>query len=384
MHRLKTIYFDYAATTPVDPRVVEEMASYWGIDGTFGNPSSIHHAYGTEAARAVEMARKRVARMIGTPPGGIIWTSGATEANNLALRGGLEAESKSPRRLVTVATEHSSVLDTAEAIRNESKDVEVLPVDRDGVVDLDGLEKALSQGKALVSIMWVNNETGVIQPVEEVSRLCQKAGAVLHIDAAQAIGKTPVNLKKIPADLLSMSAHKVYGPKGVGALFVRKGSSIDPIMWGGGQQNGLRPGTLPVPMIVGMGMALDIMRREEGALRRKAATWHAHLAGVVGELGGSQINGGKANKVPHILNASFDGLEGALVPHMKKVAVSSGSACATTKTTTSHVLKSMGVNRKLALNALRISMGRHTTDPDIEDLEKNLVSAVTKLRSTKP
>ena len=380
MHRLGVIYFDYAATTPVDGRVVEAMAPYWEFGGTFGNPSSIHHSYGTEAARAVEMARKRVARLIGAQASEIIWTSGATEANNLAIHGCLRSRSKPPHRLVTAATEHGSVLDTVKAAREEGIDTEVLPVDRNGIVDLEKLQQAIGQGGALVSIMWVNNETGVIQPVEEISRLCRQAGAVFHIDAAQAIGKIPVNAKKVPADLISLSAHKVYGPKGIGALFVRKGAEIRPIMWGGGQERGLRPGTLPVPMIVGMGMAFDILRQEAGVLSSRVATWHARLAATIEKLGDSKINGGKVEKVPHIMNASFKNLEGSLIQHMKRTAVSSGSACATAKTTISHVLRSMGVSRNMALNSLRISTGRHTTDQDIETLERDLINAVAKLR----
>ena len=380
MHRLKIAYFDYAATTPVDERVVEAMAPYWKLGGIFGNPSSIHHSYGIEASRAVEMARKRVARSIGAQAREIIWTSGATEANNLALRGCFRSGNGSPRRLITAVTEHSSVLDTAMALRSERVDVDVLPVNRNGLVDLEGLERAIDQGGALVSIMWVNNETGVIQPVEEISRLCKKAGAIFHIDAAQAVGKTPVNTRKVLADLISLSAHKAYGPKGIGALFVRKGARINPIMWGGGQEKGLRPGTLPVPMIVGMGMAFDILRQEESMLNRQAAIWHARLTATIGDIGHSQINGGDAEKVPHIISASFGNLEAGLIEYMKKVAVSSGSACATAKTAISHVLRGMGVKRNMALSSLRISIGRHTTDQDIEILERDLVNAVTKLR----
>ena len=380
MHRLKTVYFDYAATTPADERVVEAMAPYWKFGGVFGNPSSIHHSYGTEAARAVEMARKRVARLIGAQAREIIWTSGATEANNLALQGCFRPGNKPPRRLITASTEHSSVLDTAKAVRDKGVDVDVLPVDRNGRVDLERLEQAISRGDALVSIMWVNNETGVIQPVEEISRLCRKAGAVFHIDAAQAIGKTPVNIQKVPADLISLSAHKVYGPKGIGALFVRKEAGVSPIMWGGGQEKGLRPGTLPVPMIVGMGIAFDILRQEASVFNKQAAIWHARLAATIEGLGDSQINGGKVEKVPHIMSVSFKNLEETLIPCMTKVAISSGSACATAKTTISHVLRSMGVSRNMALSSLRISTGRHTTDQDIEVLERDLINAVTKLR----
>ena len=380
MHRLKAVYLDYAATTPVDERVVAAMEPHWKLDGGFGNPSSVHHPYGTEAANAVEMARKRVARLIGAKAREIIWTSGATEANNLALRGCFQPGSKSPCRLVTATTEHSSVLDTAMAIRSEGMDVDVLPVDRNGIVSLEELKRSVGKGDALVSIMWVNNETGVIQPLEEISRLCNREGAVLHVDAAQAIGKTSVNVQKISADLISLSAHKAYGPKGVGALFVRNGVKVGPIMRGGGQERGLRPGTLPVPMIVGMGMAFDILHREANAFNRRMKVWHARLAATIEGLGDSQINGVRAKKVPHIISASFKNLEESLIPYMRKVAISSGSACATAKTTASHVLRGMGVSRRMALNSLRISAGRYTTDQDIEILERDLTIAVAKLR----
>ena len=383
MHRLKAAYFDYAATTPVDERVVKEMSPYWGAEGTFGNPSSIHHSYGAEAASAVEMARKRVARLIEAQASEIIWTSGATEANNLAIRGCLKAKGKQPRRLVTVSTEHSAILDIVRAVHDEGIETDVLPVNKSGIVDLDKLYQTITQGNALVSVMWVNNETGVIQPIEEIASLCKQNGAIFHIDAAQAIGKTPVSVNKISADLLSLSAHKAYGPKGVGALFVRKRTDIHPLMSGGGQEKGLRPGTLPVPLIVGMGKAFDIVRTELDALSKRTTVWQAQLATTIEELGDSQINGIKVRKVPHIINASFKNLEEDLIPHMKKVAVSSGSACATTKTVASHVLRGMGVSRNLALHSLRISTGRYTTDQDIDTLERDLINAVAKLRSPK-
>lgn len=380
MHRLKIAYFDYAATTPTDERVVREMSPYFGVNGVFGNPASAHHAYGTEAADAIEMARKRVARLIGAHVGEIIWTSGATEANNLAIRGCLKASTKRSRRLITVATEHKTVLDTAKAMQDEGVKVDVLPVGRNGIVDLNKLEQAIRGGNALISVMWVNNETGVIQPIEEISKLCKRNDAIFHTDAVQAIGKIPVSVKKVPADMVSLSAHKVYGPKGIGALFVRRGITLLPIMSGGGQERGLRPGTLPVPLIVGMGKAFDLMLKESSTLRKQAAIWHDRLMATIGDVEGSKINGERSRKVPHILNASFKNLDGNLIPSMRKVAISNGSACTTQKTSVSHVLRSMGVSRSMALNSLRISTGRHTTDQDIEALERDLINAVTKLR----
>ena len=376
---MKAAYFDYAATTPVDPRVVREMLRYFEAEGIFGNPSSIHHPYGTEAAAAVELARKRVARLIEANATEIVWTSGATEANNLAIRGVLQSGPKAPRRLITVTTEHPSVLDTAKAVRKQGVEVDVLPVGRDGLIDLDRLDQALQKGKALVSVMWVNNETGVAQPMAEISKLCRRHGALLHTDATQAAGKIRVSVKKPAVDLMSLSAHKAYGPMGVGVLFARNRVPIRPMVSGGGQQKNLRPGTLPVPLIAGMGMAFDLLWRESDKLAKQAAVWRSRLDAVVEELGG-RVNGSGTACVPQILNVGFEGLGGQLIPAMKRVAVSSGSACATGKTSISHVLRGMGVKRELALNALRISTGRYTTGREVEVLEQELRRAVSKLR----
>ena len=357
------------------------MLPYFGNDGAFGNPSSVHHSYGTEASDAVEDARRKVARLIASRPGEIIWTSGATEANNLAIRGALNSSSGKLRGLVTVATEHSSVLETAKVMEREGHKVEILPVSSNGVVDLRKIQQAINGGKVLVSMMWVNNETGVIQPVQEVAKLCGQQGALLHVDAAQAAGKIDVNLKNIHIDLMSLSAHKAYGPKGIGALFLRKGVSIDPLVSGGGQEGGLRPGTLPVPLIVGMGEAFDLLRKEWKPLAKCAAVWNNKLIERVQELGEGRINGGGASKVPHILNISFKNLRENPAFSMKRTAVSNGSACATTKATASHVLRGMGLSRELAMHSLRVSFGRTTTDAEVEILISELSGVITKLRA---
>ncbi len=380
---MNTAYFDYAATTPTDERVVKEMLPFFGPTGVFGNASSVNHMYGTRAAEAVELARKRVARLIEARPSEIIWTSGATEANNLAIRGALKSGAKNVRRLITVATEHSAVLDTAKTMRKKGIEVEILPVRRSGLLDLDRLERSLSKGKALVSVMWVNNETGVVQPLVEVAQLCRKHGALLHTDAAQAIGKTQVSVKKIPADLISLSAHKAYGPKGVGALFVRSRTSISPIMSGGGQEKSLRPGTLPVPLIVGMGKAFEILVKELKGSVKQAHAKRDFLVACIRGLGDCRINGDEAETVPNILNVSFGGLGGQILPTMKRIAVSSGSACATGKTILSHVLIGMGVSRGLAANSIRISFGRYTTASEMEIAEREIQRGVDLLRKPK-
>ena len=374
-------YFDYAATTPADARVVQRMLPYFGIEGDYGNPSSVHHSYGTKASDAVEEARRKVAHLIAARPGEIVWTSGATEANNLAIRGVLNANGKKSRGLITAATEHSSVLETAKVMRRDGHEVEILPVSSKGVVDLGKVRRAVEGRKVLVSMMWVNNETGVIQPIREVASLCEQHGALLHVDAAQAAGKVDVNLKDARIDLMSLSAHKAYGPKGVGALFIRKGASIGPIASGGGQERGLRPGTLPVPLIVGMGEAFDLLRKEWKLLAKRTAGWNEMLVERIQKLGEARINGGGADKVPHILNVSFRNLRENPVFSMKRTAVSNGSACATGKTAASHVLRGMGLSRELAQHSLRVSFGRTTTDAEVGILVSELADVIKKLRA---
>ena len=357
------------------------MLPYFGVEGNYGNPSSAHHAYGTKASDAVEEARRKVARLIAARPGEIVWTSGATEANNLAIRGVLNASGKKPHGLITVATEHSSVLETAKVMGRDGHEVEILPVSSNGVVDLRKVRQAIEGRKMLVSMMWVNNETGVIQPIQEVASLCERYGALLHVDAAQASGKVDVNLKNVRIALMSLSAHKAYGPMGIGALFIRKGVSIGPIVSGGGQERGLRPGTLPVPLIVGMGEAFDLLRKEWKLSAKRAAVWNERLIEWVRELGEARINGGGTDKVPHILNVSFKNLRENPVFSMKRTAVSNGSACATGKTAASHVLRGMGLSRELAQHSLRVSFGRTTTDAEVEVLVSELSGVIKKLRT---
>lgn len=356
------------------------MLPHFGAEGNFGNPSSVQHGYGVEAADAVEFARRRVARAVGARPAEVIWTSGATEANNLAVRGALHAGGKKIRQLVTVSTEHPAVLEVAQAMRKEGFKVEILPVGAKGTIDVDSLRALVRRLPSLVSVMWVNNETGVVQPIPEIARACSKAGAVLHVDAAQAVGKVQVNLDKVPAQLVSLSAHKSCGPKGIGALVVRGRLKLQPVYEGGGQERGLRPGTLPVPLIAGMGKAFEIANKERAAFAKKSGKWHDAVAKAAKEIGGSRVNGDPASKVPHIINLSFADIDGNLLSAMPKVALSNGSACATQKETSSHVLRAMGVPKAQALASARISFGRTTTDSEVALLVSQLAAAVKRLR----
>ncbi len=373
-------YFDYAATTPADHRVLDEMLPHFGPDGAFGNPSSVQHRHGTAAAEMVESARRRVALAVGARPAEIVWTSGATEADNLAIRGALRAPARRTRRLVTVSTEHLAVLDTARAMRKEGFAVDVLPVNRMGMVDLDRLRSLVRAAPALVSVMWVNNETGVVQPIGQIAEICKAAGALLHVDAAQAAGKVDISIKRIPVDLMSLSAHKVYGPKGIGALVVRRGTALQPLASGGGQERGLRPGTVPAPLAVGMGKAFEIQAKERDRLAKSASTWHDRVAGLVESLGDARINGERAGKVPHILSASFGGIGRDLLAALPGVALSSSSACTTEKVATSHVLTGMGLTKSQALASLRVSFGRFTTDAEVDLLAGEISRAIPALR----
>ena len=373
-------YFDYAATTPADPRVIEEMIPHFGAGGSFGNASSAQHRYGADAAEVVHLARRRVARSIGAGMNEIMWTSGATEANNLAIQGSLSESSKRVSRLVTVATEHHSVLQVAAAMKKRGIDVVTIPVRASGEIDLEKFEQQLD-GNTLVSVMWVNNETGVIQPILEISRICEKCGAMLHVDAAQAVGKIAVNVKNIPLALMSMSAHKAYGPKGIGALFIRKGTTVSPLTFGGGQENGLRSGTLPVPLIAGMGKAFELSAKEWRKDAKNISVWHRQLCQIIKGISHSRINGMKANRVPHILNVSFEKVGREIIPAMRKVAVSSSSACTTEKVTASHVLIKMGLSKELATNSIRISFGRFTSEQEVSELGQELRRVIPKLQS---
>ena len=364
----RPVYLDYQATTPVDPRVRDAMLPF--LDGKFGNPHSHGHSYGWEAARAVREARAQVACLIGAGDDDIVFTSGATESCNLALRGVARAAAGTRRRLITVATEHPAVLDTVRDLGREGHDIVILPVEPDGLLDLECLAAALLDDAALVvSVMAANNETGVIQPLSEIAELCRAAGVLFHTDATQAVGRMAVSVDDWGVDLLSLSSHKVYGPMGVGALFVRPGTPIKPVMTGGAQEGGLRPGTLPTPLVVGFGMACELAGVEGAAdMRRMAVLARKLFAEVTTACPEVRLFGHAERRVPGSLCLGFPGIgSDAVVQGLGHVvSVATGSACASATAEPSRVLLALGLEPEVAVTGVRISLGRFTTDRDIE------------------
>lgn len=384
----RPIYFDYSATTPVDPRVAKKMADFMTTDGVFGNPASRSHAYGWEAERAVEEAREHVAKLVGADPREIVWTSGATESDNLALKGAAHfyAESKG-KHLITVATEHKAVLDTMRDLEREGFDVTYLQPESDGIITLDALRAAMRDDTAVISVMWVNNEIGVIQPISEIGALCRERGIVFHVDAAQAPGRVAIDVNAAQIDLLSMCAHKIYGPKGIGALYVRRKPRVrlQAQMHGGGHERGFRSGTLPTHQIVGMGEAFRIAEAEREAESARIAGLQKRLLDGIGDIEEIYINGDLQRRVPHNLNISFNFVEGeSLIMAMKDIAVSSGSACTSASLEPSYVLRALGRNDELAHSSIRFSFGRFTTEKDIDFLVDLLHAKIGKLRELSP
>ncbi|MEJ2623034.1 MAG: aminotransferase class V-fold PLP-dependent enzyme [Pseudolabrys sp.] len=375
------IYLDYQATTPADPRVVEAMLPYF--TRAFGNPHSRQHAHGWAAEDAVEAARRQVAALIGAPARGVIFTSGATEANNLAIKG---AARRDPRRIeiVTVSTEHKCVLEACRSLEREGFRITVLPVRDSGLVDLDQLAGALSARTALVSVMAVNNEIGVIQPVAEIGRLARDHGALFHTDAAQAAGKIALDVEAMNIDLMSISGHKLYAPMGIGALYVRRqpGPRLRPLFDGGGQERGLRSGTLPLPLCVGFGVACDIARDEiEEESVRLAALCDRLLDALRARLPDIRVNGDMMQRVAGNLNVAFPGIDAEdLMMEVKGVAVSSGSACTSAEVEPSYVLRALGLPDDLARASLRISLGRFTTEDEIDQAAALLAGGAERLR----
>ena len=375
-------YFDHASTTPVDARVVREMCAYLEIEGQFGNPASTTHGFGWEASEAVEAARELVADTLGADPREIVWTSGATEADNLAIKGLFEAMATSTGRnkIVTLASEHKAVLDPVQYLqRHAGADVVVLNPLPSGLIDLDALEAVLDQTTLLVSVMAVNNETGVIQPLAEIAQRTRVQGAYLHSDMAQAIGKIDTDVAQLGVDLASLSAHKVHGPKGVGALYVRRGQfRVAEQMHGGGHERGMRSGTLPTHQLVGMAAAYRLGQDEGPEDRMRLQRYRQQVLEALAKLGGVRVNG---EGVPHILNITVDGVEAEpLMAAMPEIAISTGSACNSATLEPSHVLRSMGLSRQEGLSSLRVSFGRTTSDPDIIALIDALTRAISGLR----
>jgi cysteine desulfurase len=379
------IYLDYQATTPTDPRVLDRMLPYFSRD--FGNPHSRQHAYGWAAEEAVEASRRQVASLIGAHAREITFTSGATESNNLAIKGAAALES-GRNKIVTCVTEHKCVLEACRSLEAVGRRVAYLPVGSSGLIDLAALAQEIDERTALVSVMAVNNEIGVIQPIAEIGRLAHARGALFHTDAAQAVGKIALDVAAMDIDLLSISGHKLYGPMGIGALYVRRkpGLQLAPLFDGGGQERGLRSGTVPLPLCVGLGAACEIAGAEMGAeSERLRALRHALLAGLQRRVSDVRLNGDREARVAGNLNVSFPGIDAEdLMMDVKDVAVSSGSACSSASIDPSYVLRALGLPEELARASLRISLGRFTTADDVEHAAARLAEGVLRLRAEGP
>jgi len=379
------VYMDYSATTPVDPRVVDKMMPW--LYEHFGNPASRSHAWGWEAEKAVEHAREQVADLIGADPREIVWTSGATESNNLALKGAAHFYQGKGKHLITVKTEHKAVLDTCRHLEREGFEVTYLDVNPDGLVDLDAFRDAIRPDTIVASVMHVNNEIGVIQDIEAIGRICREKGVIFHVDAAQATGKVEINLDKLPVDLMSLASHKTYGPKGIGALYVRRKPRVrlEAQMHGGGHERGLRSGTLATHQCVGMGEAFAIAKAEMATELPRIQRLHDRLLAGLSQIEQSFINGHATRRVPHNLNMSFNYVEGeSLIMGIKGLAVSSGSACTSASLEPSYVLRALGRSDELAHSSLRMTVGRWTTDEQVDYAIEAIKSNVEKLRELSP
>jgi cysteine desulfurase len=374
------VYLDYHATTPVDRRVLDRMLPYF--TETFGNPASSTHQWGWRAQEAVEQSRREVASLIGGSPREIYFTSGATESNNLAIQGVWAAMDASRRQVVVSAIEHKSVLEGAERLGAHGVRVTVVPINRDGELELDALARAIGPETALVSVMGANNEIGVVQPLAEIGALTRKAGALFHVDAAQAAGKIPIDVGAMQIDLLSLTAHKMYGPKGCGAIYVRKQTKLDPQIVGGGQERGLRSGTLNVPGIVGLGAACAICKTDmHEDDRRMARLRDRLLAGLTSQLDGVVVNGSMTHRLPNNLNVTFNGVDGeSLLVAISDIAVSSGSACTSASGTASHVMRALLGSDAVPPATIRFGLGRPTTEEEIDYTIEKFVTVVRHLR----
>ncbi|MDF2784989.1 MAG: cysteine desulfurase [Pantoea eucrina] len=382
------IYLDYAATTPVDPRVASRMMQCLTLDGTFGNPASRSHRFGWQAEEAVDVARNQVAALVKADPREIVFTSGATEADNLAIKGAAHARQARGRHIITSQTEHKAVLDSCQQLAREGFDITWLTPGSDGIVTPAMLAAALRDDTVLVSLMHVNNETGVIQDIAALGALCHARDILFHVDATQSVGKLALDVSTLPVDLMSFSAHKLYGPKGIGALWVRRNPQvkIDAQMHGGGHERGMRSGTLPVHQIVGMGEAYALAGEVMAEEMARLATLRQRLwQGISSQLSGVQLNGTLAHSAPNILNISFAQVEGeTLIMALKDLALSSGSACTSASLEPSYVLRAMGVEPELAYSSLRFSLGRFTTQEEIDYAIALVNKAVSRMRAVAP
>ncbi|MDH2238832.1 IscS subfamily cysteine desulfurase [Pigmentiphaga sp. GD03639] len=379
------VYMDYSATTPVDPRVVDAMVPY--LYEKFGNPASRSHAYGWEAEEAVETARGHVAALLNADPREIVWTSGATEGNNLAIKGAAHFYAERGKHIITVKTEHKAVLDTFRELERQGFEATYLDVDEDGLLPLARLEAAIRPDTILVSVMLVNNEIGVIQDVEAIGKLCRERGVLYHCDAVQGAGKVPIDVQSFPVDLLTVTAHKLYGPKGIGALYVRRKPRvrIEAQMHGGGHERGMRSGTLATHQIVGMGEAFRLAKLEMPLESARVGKLRDRLLAGLSEMQEVYVNGSLEHRVPHNLNMSFNFVEGeSLIMAIKDVAVSSGSACTSASLEPSFVLRALGRSDELAHSSIRFTLGRFTTEQEVDFVVDLIKGKVAKLRELSP
>lgn len=381
------IYLDYAATTPVDPRVAEKMMQYLTLDGTFGNPASRSHRFGWQAEEAVDIARNNIAELIGADSREIVFTSGATESDNLAIKGAANFYQKKGKHIITSKTEHKAVLDTCRQLEREGFEVTYLVPRKDGIIDVKELAAAMRDDTILVSIMHVNNEIGVIQDIAAIGELCRSRGIIYHVDATQSVGKLPLDVSKLNVDLMSFSGHKIYGPKGIGALYVSRKprARIEAQMHGGGHERGMRSGTLPVHQIVGMGEAYRIAKQEMTTDMSRIRVLRDRLWNGLEDIEEVYLNGSLEQGVPNILNVSFNYVEGeSLIMALKDLAVSSGSACTSASLEPSYVLRALGMSDELAHSSIRFSLGRFTTEEEIDYTIDLVRKSIGRLRDLSP
>lgn len=381
------VYMDYHATTPVDPRVLDAMLPYF--TEKFGNAASRNHEYGWKAEEAVESARAQVARLINANPKEIVFTSGATESDNLAIKGVAESHRGKGNHIITQVTEHKAVLDTSKRLADQGFEITYLAVDKEGLINPDDLRRAITPRTILISIMYANNEIGVIQPIEAIGKIAKEKGVLFHVDAVQAVGRIPVDVQKDGIDLLSISAHKLYGPKGIGALYVRRKNpraQISPMIDGGGHERGMRSGTLNVPGIVGLGKACEICQKEMAQESEKLRRLRDRLKDTLtSRLDGTSINGSMVHRLPNNLNISFSGVEGeSLLMGINDIAVSSGSACTSANIEPSYVLKALGVSADDAHASIRFGLGRFNTEEEVDYVAGRVVETVQRLRELSP
>lgn len=381
------IYLDYAATTPVDPRVAEKMVQYMSVDGIYGNPASRSHKFGWEAEEAVDIARQQVAELINADPREIVWTSGATESDNLAIKGAAHFYGKKGKHIITVKTEHKAVLDTTRQLEREGYEVTYMEVQEDGLLDLKALENAMRDDTILVSVMHVNNETGVVQDIDAIGEMCRERKIIFHVDAAQSAGKLPIDVEKTKVDLMSISGHKMYGPKGIGVLYVRRKPRVrlEAQMHGGGHERGMRSGTLPTHQIVGMGEAARIAKEDMASDNERIIRLRERLWNGVKDMEEVYLNGHPEKRVAGIINISFNFVEGeSLIMALKDLAVSSGSACTSASLEPSYVLRALGRDDELAHSSIRFTIGRFTTEEEVDYAIEKIQSSIGRLRELSP